>query len=104
MVAAAELAQDRGRLVDGAGDEGGIFAVGGVVVAAVEDADCLAVFGGEGFEELDEALLVVNLGGMSVSMGWAGLTSSEQVGELTFNSGRFDIIAVPAKNVLFSKL
>lgn len=62
MVIFAELAEHRGRLVDGAGDEGGIFAVGGVVVAAVEDADCLAAFCRKGFEELDEALLVVNLG------------------------------------------
>lgn len=61
MVVPAELAEDGGRLIDGAGDEGGIFAVGSVIVAAVEDADCLAVFCRERFEELDEALLVVNL-------------------------------------------
>lgn len=43
--------------------------MGGVVVAAVEDADRLGAFCGEGFEELDEALLVVNLGEAGVSNG-----------------------------------
>lgn len=69
VIIAAELTEDGSRLVDGAGDEGGILAVGGVVVAAVEDTDRLAVFSGKGFEELDEALLIVDLGGGGVSMG-----------------------------------
>lgn len=43
--------------------------MGGVVVAAVEDADRLAAFCRERFEELDEALLVVNLGEGGVSNG-----------------------------------
>jgi hypothetical protein len=62
VVVAAELAEDGGRLVDCAGDEGGIFAMGCVEVTTVEYADYLFIFCWEGLEELDEALLVINLG------------------------------------------
>lgn len=52
--------------------------MGGVVVAAVEDADRLGAFCGEGFEELDEALLVVNLGRGDVSNGSVLTMSSSE--------------------------
>jgi len=58
-----------------------------VVVAAVEDAHSLGVGGGKGFEELDEALLIVDLEVLGLRMGRMRV-------RLTFSSGRFDMIAV----------
>jgi len=45
----------------GSRDEGGIVAVCTVPVPSVEYADCLAIFGRQAMEELDEAAFVVNL-------------------------------------------
>ena len=61
MVAPAQLADHGGGLVDGAGDEVGVLAVGRVPVAAVEYADRVVIDGGEGLEEADEAMFVVDL-------------------------------------------
>lgn len=63
--------------------------MGGVVVAAVEDAHGVGVGGGQGFEELDEALLIVDLEVLGLRM------RRVRVG-LTFSSGRFDMTAVLA--------
>lgn len=61
-VAAAQVAEDGGCLVDGAGDELGIRAVRGVPVAAVEDADgVIVVRRGQRAEETYETDFVVDL-------------------------------------------
>jgi hypothetical protein len=60
-LAAAQLAKDSCGLVHGAGNEGGIFPVSGVVVAPVEDAEGLVGNGREGLVEADEAYFVVDL-------------------------------------------
>lgn len=59
----AQAAEDGGGFVDCSGDGFGVCAVGGVPVAAVEDADCGGViFFGEGAEEANEAYFIVDLG------------------------------------------
>lgn len=57
----AEMTNDGGGLVDCSGDEVGIFAVGGVPVAAIENTDSVIITVLEALEVAYEAMLVVDL-------------------------------------------
>lgn len=83
---------------NGSGDEVGMFAVGGVPIAPIEDANDIVAHGGKGLEELDESMFIVDL-----LFGIARLVSrpiGKGLGEMgckgrqTLSSGLDDILAV----------
>lgn len=83
--AATQVAEHRGCLVDGAGDEFGVGGVRGVPVATVENADqVIVVCCWEGAEESDKTDFVVDLEllGSETQRCWV----------LTLRSGREDIL------------
>lgn len=81
MVILAQLADHRGGLVDGSGNEVGIVAVGSVPVASVEYSDSLVAYCGKGFEKTDESVLVIDLGSTSrlesVFPSWEGASGGK---------------------------
>lgn len=48
-------------MTNSSGDEVGMIAMGGIPVAAVEDANDVVAHGGKGFVEADEAMFIIDL-------------------------------------------
>lgn len=94
MVILAQLADHRGGLVNGSGNEVGIVAVGSVPVASVEYPDGLVAYCGKRLEKADEPVLVIDLRIRArlvfVLPNWEG-----ESGGCTFNSGLEDILSDP---------
>lgn len=87
MVILAKLADYRGSLVDGSCDEVGIFSMGCVPIAPIENADSLVVACGKTFEVPNEAMLVVDLESPRVRLKSCRTSSKTR----TFNSGLEDM-------------
>lgn len=92
MVILAQLADHRGGLVNGSGNEVGIVAMGSIPVASVEYSDSLVAYSGKRLEESDESVLVIDLRRSSrlelVFPNWKG-----ESGGQTFNSGLEDMLS-----------
>lgn len=92
MVILAQLADHRGGLVNGSGNEVGIVAMSSVPVASVEYSDSLVGYCGKRLEESDESVLIIDLRRSSrlelVFAVWEG-----ESGGQTFNSGLEDMLS-----------
>lgn len=92
MVILAQLADHRGGLVNGPGNEVGIVAMSSVPVASVEYSDSLVGYCGKRLEESDESVLIIDLRRSSrlefVFAIWEG-----ESGGQTFNSGLEDMLS-----------
>lgn len=88
MVIFAKLADYRRSFVDGSRDEVGIFSMGCVPVAPIENSDGLVVALGKTLEVSNEAMLVVDLEFPRVKLKICKTSSRTR----TFSSGLEDMI------------